>query len=67
MTRINPFQDVLRGISTKLFFFCQTMYPQIGTIKKPWEYSSEFNHADIRFFQTGKYAKTNKPTKIPVR
>jgi len=67
MTRINPFQDVLYGIPTKTFLFCHTIYPQMGMIKNPWEYSSEFSQSNISLCHTGKKARTKDPTKAERR
>jgi len=67
MTRINPFQDVLNGIPIRTFLFCHTMYAQIGMMKNPCEYSSEFSHADTRLFQIGKKARTKHPKKTDTR
>ncbi len=58
MTEIKrPVHELLIGILESFFLFCQRINRERGTIKNPWEYSSELSHKLTKLFQTEKKVK----------
>jgi hypothetical protein len=60
---ISPNHEPLAEIFSKISFFCQQIYKDIGMIKNPWEYSSELDQTFQSSLRTGENTNKTAPPK----